>query len=334
MAGGARWRTPLVGAAVAMIAAAVSAGATPAEVAHGEPHAEGATARSLAVVMNPYLEEGVTIRHLGRISSVRGLDRAQLDVAMRTAPRELMNFTAARGARDDDLLFAYALTLEGAVVGYEGLVFDPTRAFNLEDAWYDVLHRPEALTLSRSPDKPRLDPADKARILVNWGHDWPAHEGWRGWSCAGCAAPAPAQQGAGAAPTSGPKGSGQTWEYWGRIVTVLQRSAHAYYHFVAECLPKLLLVQTELAEHPDAAILVDESYGGGAWTREFFALLGVPSSQLVVRTPGKVYIADTVHMVCSGARTVPRPSCHRPLSTLLDVCGLCICPPVPWLSDG
>ena len=108
-------------------------------------------------------------------------------------------------------------------------------------------------------------------------------------------------------PTSGPKGSGQTWEYWGRIVTVLQRSAHAYYHFVAECLPKLLLVQTELAEHPDAAILVDESYGGGAWTREFFALLGVPSSQLVVRTPGKVYIADTVHMVCSGRAPCPAP---------------------------
>ena len=288
-------------AVTAAMLAAVLGVPAPVSRAHSEPqHADGASVRSLAVVMNPYLEEGVTIRHLGRISSVRGLDRAELDVAMRTAPRELMNFTAARGPRDDDLLFAYAVTLEGAVVGYEGLVFDPTRAFNLEDAWNDVLLRPEALTLHRSPDKPRLDPADKTRILVNWGHDWPAHEGWRGWRCAGCAAPV--RQGASAAHAGGPKGSGQTWEYWGRIVTVLQRSAHAYYHFVAECLPKLLLVQTELAEHPDAVVLVDESFGGGAWTREFLSLLGVPSSQLVVRTPGKVYLADTVHMVRLGFR--------------------------------
>ena len=296
-----RGSSHLAGAVAAAMLAAVLGVPAPASGVHSEPqHADGATVRSLAIVMNPYLEEGVTIRHLGRISSVRGLDRAELDVAMRTAPRDLMNFTAARGPRDDDLLFAYAVTLEGAVVGYEGLVFDTTRAFNLEDAWNDVLLRPEALTLHRSPDKPRLDPADKTRILVNWGHDWPAHEGWRGWRCDGCAAPM--RQGASAAPAGGPKGSGQTWEYWGRIVTVLQRSAHAYYHFVAECLPKLLLVQTELAEHPDAVVLVDESFGGGAWTREFLSLLGVPSSQLVVRTPGKVYLADTVHLVRVGFR--------------------------------
>jgi len=103
--------------AVAMLAAVVGVSET-AVGANSEPQqADGATVRSLSVVMNPYLEEGVTVRHLGRIRSVRGLDRAELEVAMRTAPRELMNFTAARGPRDDDLLFAYAVALEGAVVG-------------------------------------------------------------------------------------------------------------------------------------------------------------------------------------------------------------------------
>lgn len=245
------------------------------------------TERSLAVVQNVYLTEGVTIRHLGRIRSVPGLDRDQLDVAMRAAPRELMNFSAALGARGEDLLFAYAVSLEGAAVGYEGLVFDTARVFNLEDAWHDVFHRPEALTLNQSPDKPRIDPADKARVVVNWGSDWPEHRGWRGWSCAACAGEA----------GGGLRGSGPTWEYWGRIVTVLQRSAHAYYHFVAECLPKLLLVSIDLEEHPDAVVLMDESYGGGAWTREFFSMLGVSSSQLVSRTPGRVYLADTVHLM-------------------------------------
>jgi len=245
------------------------------------------TERSLAVVQNVYLAEGVTIRHLGRIRSVPGLDRGQLDVAMRAAPRELMNFSAALGAHEEDLLFAYAVSLEGAAVGYEGLVFDPARVFNLEDAWHDVFHRPEALTLNQSPDKPRIDPADNARVVVNWGNDWPEHRGWRGWSCAACAGEA----------GGGLRGSGPTWEYWGRIVTVLQRSAHAYYHFVAECLPKLLLVSTDLDEHPDAVVLMDESYGGRAWTREFFSMLGVSSSQLVSRTPGRVYLADTVHLM-------------------------------------
>lgn len=212
------------------------------------------TERSLMVVQNVYLEEGVTIRHLGTMGSVAGLDRSQLDVAMRTAPRELMDFSTARGERDEDKIFAYAVMLEGAVVGYEGLVFDRARLFNLEDAWHDVFHRPEALTLNMSPDKPRLDPADKERVLVNWGGDWPEHMGWGGWSCAACSSGS-GGQGAGGLQMEGLRGSGQTWEYWGRIVSILQRSAHAYYHFVAECLPKLLLVSKEIADYPDAVLL-------------------------------------------------------------------------------
>lgn len=259
--------------------------------AQNEQQESGTTwgARSLQVVQNVYIEEGVTVRHLGRFRSVAGLDSSQLEVALRASAHQLMHFSTALGDREEDLLFAYSVTLESAVVGYEGLVFDPARVFNLEDSWHDVFHRPEALTLNRSPDKPRLDPANKTRIVVNWGNDWPEHHGWRGWSCAACSE--------GEARMGGLRGSGQTWEYWSRIVTILQRSAHAYYHFVAECLPKLLLVSTELAEHRDAIILLDESYGGSAWTRDFLTLMGVPSSQLVVRTPGKVYIADTVHMV-------------------------------------
>ena len=234
---------------------------------------------SLTVVQNVYLEEGVTIRHLGTMGSVAGLDRSQLDEAMRTAPRELMDFSAARGERDEDHLFAYAVMLEGAVVGYEGLVYDRARLFNLEDAWHDVFHRPEALTLNMSPDKPRIDPADKTRVLINWGVDWPEHMGWRGWSCAACSRGAGGQS-TGGLQMDGLQGSGQTWEYWSRIVSVLQRSAHAYYHFVAECLPKLLLVSKELAEHPDA-VLLGMSLGArifGVLTEENLTITDSPQS--------------------------------------------------------
>ena len=274
------------GFAWAVVLVSVLSGASQCGSSASAGSDEGWAERSLAVVKNVYLAEGVTIRHLGRIRSVAALDRSQLDVAMRASPRELMNFSAALGKREEDLLFAYSVTLEGAVVGYEGLVFDSARVFNLEDAWHDVFHRPEALTLNQSPDKPRIDPVDKERVVVNWGRDWPTHHGWRGWTCTAC------WEDAGRL-----RGSGQTWEYWGRIVTVLQRSAHAYYHFVGECLPKLLLVSSDLEEHPDAVVLTDESYGGGAWSREFFNMLGVPSSQLVSRTPGRVYLADTVHVM-------------------------------------
>jgi hypothetical protein len=222
----------------------------------------GVMERSLAVVLNPYAEEGVTMRHLGRIGSVKALGRSQIQQALQAGPRTLMNFSAALGDRDEDLVYVYSVMLEGAIVGYEGLVFDPTRLFNLEDAWHDIFYRPEALTLNQSPDKPRLDPADKSRVLVSWRSDWPEHQGLSGWNCSSCSTSG-----------AGLQGTGSTWEYWHRIVNILQRSAHAYYHFVAECLPKVLLVLTEIAQHPDAVLLVDESYGGGAWTQEFFGLL-------------------------------------------------------------
>ena len=288
-------------------AAGTSTGVSSGSEARDPFSDDASPARSLAVVQNVYLEAGVTIRHLGRLRSASAPDRDALDEVLRTAPRALMNFSAAVGARDEDLVFAYSVALEAAIVGYEGLVYDPERVFNLEDAWHDVFHRPEALTLKISPDKPRLDPANAARVLVNWGRDWPKHEGWRGWHCDTCSASAGSQGASG-----GLRGSGRTWEYWGRIITVLQRSAHAYYHFVAECLPKLLLVSTEIAEYPDAVLIVDQSFGSAAWTEELMTLLGIEASRLVVRVPGKVYLADTVHLM------KPTPV-HRAHSQLLRI---------------
>ena len=72
-----------------------------------DPFSDDASpARSLAVVQNVYLEAGVTIRHLGRLRSASAPDRDALDEVLRTAPRALMNFSAAVGARDEDLVLS------------------------------------------------------------------------------------------------------------------------------------------------------------------------------------------------------------------------------------
>ncbi|KAJ1486372.1 hypothetical protein T484DRAFT_2337873 [Baffinella frigidus] len=105
-----------------------------------------------------------------------------------------------------------------------------------------------------------------------------------------------------------PAASGATWEHRPAIVSLLQRSSHAYYHFFGEALPKLYLLAQDL-EHSNAVLLTDTSFGN-TWTVEFLHLLGVPRDRLLNRVPGKVYLADTIY----SSRPTPL---HRPYPALL-----------------
>jgi hypothetical protein len=47
-------------------------------------------------------------------------------------------------------VWAYTFQLRCGAIGYEGLIFDAERVWDLEGEWSDILTRPEALTHRRS----------------------------------------------------------------------------------------------------------------------------------------------------------------------------------------
>ena len=87
-----------------------------------------------------------------------------------------------------------------------------------------------------------------------------------------------------------PARSGHTYEYRDKIFSLLQRSSHAYYHFLAETLPKLLLLQMDMDDPrgaPHGSLLLDASFDN-SWSAELLRLLGFPRDRLLFRQPGKV----------------------------------------------
>jgi hypothetical protein len=187
---------------------------------------------SLRLVTDVYDEEGISIRHMGKLSNVPVIHPDALETVLNAPARGTMNFSEVSEAEklEDD---AFSVTIYGGFVGYEGLIFDRDRAFSPDFAWNDAIIRPEMITFQQSAEKPRLDPiSNGTRILVDWDRRWPAMK----------------QDHA----RSNSSRSGPTWVSRPRIISLLQRSSHAYYHFLCEALPRIFLLSFELEEHPDA----------------------------------------------------------------------------------
>eukprot|EP00288_Rhodomonas_lens_P019552 CAMPEP_0177690812 /NCGR_PEP_ID=MMETSP0484_2-20121128/967_1 /TAXON_ID=354590 /ORGANISM="Rhodomonas lens, Strain RHODO" /LENGTH=165 /DNA_ID=CAMNT_0019201383 /DNA_START=154 /DNA_END=647 /DNA_ORIENTATION=+ len=130
---------------------------------------ESSRAVSLRLVYDVYEEEGVTIRHLGTLSNIAAMRKEEMSRVYQSPPGSLVDFQAARVGAHWEESPAYSVAVRGAVVGYEGLVFDPERLFNLEASFNHVFSRPEAITFERSADKPRLHTVNGSQALVHWG---------------------------------------------------------------------------------------------------------------------------------------------------------------------
>ncbi|EKX41722.1 hypothetical protein GUITHDRAFT_141724 [Guillardia theta CCMP2712] len=134
------------------------------------------------VVEDPYDEEGITIRHYGKLANLPAVNQSQLAMIARSFRGGFVDFSAWNG-RDasDTSRSAYCLALRTAI-------------FLLDPVLRDALARPEQLTYKLSPEqpvslivftmcvKPRLDPEDPERhALIRWEASWPEPNGWRGW---------------------------------------------------------------------------------------------------------------------------------------------------------
>jgi len=242
-------------------------------------------------VEDPYEEEGITIRHYGKLSNLHAVNQTQLSSIARSFRGGFVDFALWNGRNATDTsAFAYCLALRTAVVGYEGIAFDVNKIFLLDPVWRDSIARPEQVTYKHSPDQPQLDPQDPQHFaLVRWDASWPEPDGWRGWKLV--------------------QEEGREWLHRTRIISILQRSSHAYYHFLAESLPKMFLVLQDFQEHADSVFLLDTSFAN-TWSLEMMQLLGISADRCLVRQPGKLYFADTLH--------IPTPTpLHRAYPTLL-----------------
>ena len=96
---------------------------------------------------------------------------------------------------------------------------------------------PEQVTFQICAEKPRADPTSNGtRVLVDWDRRWPKRQKNRR--------------------SKALDSEGPTWVHRRRIISLLQRSSHAYYHFLCEALPRIYLLSFELEEYPDAEVLL------------------------------------------------------------------------------
>mmetsp|Transcript_48628 Transcript_48628/g.75906 ORF Transcript_48628/g.75906 Transcript_48628/m.75906 type:complete len:342 (+) Transcript_48628:154-1179(+) len=91
------------------------------------------------------------------------------------------------------------------------------------------------------------------------------------------------------------------------LVVISQPWGHTPYHFIVECLPKLMILTEELAAYPDLKIHVPLSLdtlqsAEGAMIEEYLSVLGIDSSRLVF---GEVYFAERVYWVTPTRCVIP-----------------------------
>jgi hypothetical protein len=191
--------------------------------------------KGLRLVTDIYDEEGISIRHMGKLFNIPTISMEAVETILQTPARGLMNFSTVSEPEnlEDD---AYTMTVYGGFIGYEGLIFDHERAFNPDSTLTDAIYRPEMVTFQLSAEKPRPDPASNGtRILIDWDTRWPKRSNKNSHITS--------------------NSEGPTWVHRKRIISLLQRSSHAYYHFLCEALPRIYLLSFELAEYPDAEVI-------------------------------------------------------------------------------
>eukprot|EP01025_Chloroclados_australasicus_P002261 TRINITY_DN10522_c0_g1_i8.p1 TRINITY_DN10522_c0_g1~~TRINITY_DN10522_c0_g1_i8.p1 ORF type:complete len:380 (-),score=33.81 TRINITY_DN10522_c0_g1_i8:59-1198(-) len=87
--------------------------------------------------------------------------------------------------------------------------------------------------------------------------------------------------------------------YYPTLATTIQRYGHMYYHFVAETLSKVIMLQPFLSE--DVKLLI----WGQPYEYEFLQMLGIPQDQIEVYNPQQTYCTGELLMPTPTARITP-----------------------------
>eukprot|EP00741_Cyanophora_paradoxa_P008141 tig00001264_g7878.t1 len=99
-------------------------------------------------------------------------------------------------------------------------------------------------------------------------------------------------------------GSFSEYRYFDKLFVLVQRYSGAYYHWLAQALPRLLVAERVLRGDPGVRILVD----GLPFQLESLALLGFPRERLVAARPGGLYGARRLYFASPASCYAPLPA--------------------------